>query len=188
MKHKLATMLATLSFGATAALAHSDAIKPEYVDKLLEPYFALQTALSKDNLDAASKSAADLQTLLGEGPSHEAAPELADLSDEAQTIASAPGIAEARAAFQTLSDDIAKMIEHVGVTGEQDVYKIFCPMAFNNKGAAWLQGSPSVANPYFGAKMYKCGIEQGKLGKGKSDKKLDSTSSKAGDGHGAHAH
>jgi len=30
-------------------------------------------------------------------------------------------------------------------------------MAFNNKGADWLQIDEDIRNPYFGASMYKCG-------------------------------
>jgi len=30
-------------------------------------------------------------------------------------------------------------------------------MAFNNRGANWLQGTPEIQNPYFGAAMFRCG-------------------------------
>jgi hypothetical protein len=30
-------------------------------------------------------------------------------------------------------------------------------MAFDNQGAYWLQASETVANPYFGAEMLRCG-------------------------------
>jgi Cu(I)/Ag(I) efflux system membrane fusion protein len=33
----------------------------------------------------------------------------------------------------------------------------FCPMAFNDKGAYWLQKSSEVENPYFGSQMFHCG-------------------------------
>ncbi|MBC8371723.1 MAG: efflux RND transporter periplasmic adaptor subunit [Planctomycetes bacterium] len=36
-----------------------------------------------------------------------------------------------------------------------------CPMAFNDRGANWVQFSgEEVENPYFGASMYRCGLEQ----------------------------
>ncbi|MBU1107995.1 MAG: efflux RND transporter periplasmic adaptor subunit [Candidatus Riflebacteria bacterium] len=37
------------------------------------------------------------------------------------------------------------------------VQENFCPMAFDNKGAIWLQSAPQLANPYFGKMMLKCG-------------------------------
>jgi Cu(I)/Ag(I) efflux system membrane fusion protein len=40
-------------------------------------------------------------------------------------------------------------------------------MAFDNKGAYWLQDSEEIANPYFGAAMLRCGEKAGELGKGK---------------------
>ncbi len=38
------------------------------------------------------------------------------------------------------------------------VYKQYCPMAFNGKGAYWLSNSNEVRNPYFGDQMLKCGV------------------------------
>ena len=35
--------------------------------------------------------------------------------------------------------------------------RVHCPMAFDNKGADWLQGTGSIRNPYFGADMLSCG-------------------------------
>ena len=32
-----------------------------------------------------------------------------------------------------------------------------CPMAFDNRGANWLQSDDKTLNPYFGAMMLKCG-------------------------------
>ena len=31
-------------------------------------------------------------------------------------------------------------------------------MAFNNRGADWLQNKPGLENPYFGAAMFSCGV------------------------------
>jgi Cu(I)/Ag(I) efflux system membrane fusion protein len=37
------------------------------------------------------------------------------------------------------------------------VYKEYCPMAFDNKGAYWLSESEEIRNPYFGKSMLTCG-------------------------------
>ncbi len=37
------------------------------------------------------------------------------------------------------------------------VYLLHCPMAFDNKGAGWLQLDDQTLNPYFGAQMLQCG-------------------------------
>lgn len=44
------------------------------------------------------------------------------------------------------------------------VYRIHCPMAFDNKGADWLSPDDRVLNPYFGNKMLRCGEVVGRIG------------------------
>lgn len=178
------------AFVAVSAFAHSQAIKPEYVDMLLSPYFELQTALSKDDLDTAKSSAASFKMMLGHGPSHEEAPSLADLSDEAAKIEAADDIKSAREAFHAISGDLASMVEHVGTSGKSDVVKMHCPMAFNNKGADWLQNSEDLANPYYGAMMLKCGSVKDTLASAKgSNGHMDHRNkSKGMHGHGGHSH
>ncbi len=183
MKKRIIATIA--AFIAVSAFAHSKAIKPEYVDMLLTPYFELQTALSKDDLARAKSSAASFKMMLGHGPSHEDAPSLADLSEEAAKIQSASGIKIAREAFHAISKDLASMVEHVGTSGKSDVIKMHCPMAFNNKGGDWLQNSKDLANPYYGAMMLKCGSvkdtlatakggHEGHMDQGKMDEKKSS--------------
>jgi Cu(I)/Ag(I) efflux system membrane fusion protein len=47
---------------------------------------------------------------------------------------------------------------------EEAIYVVYCPMAFDNKGAHWLSEGEAVANPYFGQSMLGCGDIQKKLG------------------------
>ena len=37
------------------------------------------------------------------------------------------------------------------------IYREYCPMAFNEKGAYWLSDETEIKNPYFGKKMMECG-------------------------------
>jgi Cu(I)/Ag(I) efflux system membrane fusion protein len=37
-------------------------------------------------------------------------------------------------------------------------------MAFDNKGASWLQLDKEIRNPYFGSMMYKCGSVRAAIG------------------------
>lgn len=191
MKIRTITTFVAALLAAASAFAHSKAIKPEYVDMLLTPYFELQSSLAKDDLDAAKTSAGIFKQMLGHGPSHEDAPSLADLSDEAAKIQSASDIKVARSAFLAISKDLAKMVEHVGTSGKSDVIKMHCPMAFNNKGGDWLQNSDDLLNPYFGKMMLKCGSAQetlasakgGHMNHGKMQKK-----EKSGHDHSGHSH
>lgn len=167
MQALLTTILATLL--ASSTFAHSKAIKPEYVDMLLTPYFELQTALAKDDLAVAKTSAGSLMQMLGHGRSREEAPSLSGLSDEAAKIQSASNIKDARQAFLAISNDLASMVGHVGTSGKSEVIKMHCPMAFNNQGGDWLQNSKELANPYYGAMMLRCGTVKETLASAKDD-------------------
>lgn len=46
---------------------------------------------------------------------------------------------------------------------EKLIYKVFCPMYDNDKGAYWLSDVNEVRNPYFGAEMLMCGRVQEEL-------------------------
>ncbi|MCK5331725.1 MAG: efflux RND transporter periplasmic adaptor subunit, partial [Candidatus Marinimicrobia bacterium] len=61
----------------------------------------------------------------------------------------------ARQAFEQVSAIIIKLEKSFGHGGEQIYYELFCPMAFDNTGAYWLQTAKKVNNPYFGAKMLR---------------------------------
>jgi Cu(I)/Ag(I) efflux system membrane fusion protein len=62
-----------------------------------------------------------------------------------------------REEFENLSNELIAVVGQFGVYPDKTLYKINCPMAFNNKGADWLQIDEDIRNPYFGASMYKCG-------------------------------
>ncbi len=47
--------------------------------------------------------------------------------------------------------------EHYGHIETGNHYLAYCPMAFNDKGAYWLQIEEPISNPYFGASMLRCG-------------------------------
>lgn len=164
MKSKIYKIITIALLTATSALAHSDSLKPEFVDRLLKPYFEIQSSLSGDNLEEAKRNAAIFDTMLGHGPSHEEAPTLAVLRGDAQKIVSASDIKIARDAFHAISDEIISLVEHVGTSGDT-VFKMHCPMAFKNKGGSWLQASKDLRNPYYGSMMLHCGVQQAELGK-----------------------
>ncbi|MCB1122075.1 MAG: DUF3347 domain-containing protein [Verrucomicrobiae bacterium] len=164
MKTKILTVLvAVLATGLADAASKS--IKPAFVDMLLNPYFSMQDALSKDNLADAQKGATTFQTMLGHGPSIANTPSLMDLQDQAKSIIGASDIKAARKSFLTLSNDLAAMVKEVGTSGAQDVFLMNCPMAFEGKGGDWLQNSKELTNPYYGSMMYHCGTVKGQLSK-----------------------
>ncbi|SHI99078.1 Protein of unknown function [Mesonia phycicola] len=77
----------------------------------------------------------------------------------AQTIVDNEENIEAqREAFYQLSTNLAPAFEK-NITGGK-LYKQYCPMAFDGKGAFWFSSEKEIMNPYFGDKMLKCGEVQ----------------------------
>lgn len=73
----------------------------------------------------------------------------------AQTIANSEDVNAQRTAFLDLSKEVEEMVSGAIASGE--IYKQYCPMAFDGKGGSWLSASKEVRNPYYGDKMLKCG-------------------------------
>ncbi|MEI8278575.1 MAG: DUF3347 domain-containing protein [Bacteroidota bacterium] len=61
-----------------------------------------------------------------------------------------------RAPFERISDQMYAVLKKADLK-HAGVYREFCPMAFNDKGAFWLSNDAEIKNPYFGKKMLECG-------------------------------
>ena len=73
-----------------------------------------------------------------------------------EAVSGADGIEPARMKFALLSEQIAALLTRFGVP-DGKLYKAWCPMAFDNRGAAWIQDKEEISNPYFGDMMLRCG-------------------------------
>ena len=111
-------------------------------------YLAVQDALANDDLATAKAAGAKLAQ-------SEAANKV--LQQVAQRLAAAGDISEAREAFLKLSNNIIAIARASEAAAGADLYLAHCPMAFGNKGGAWLQSGKPLANPYYGAMMLRCG-------------------------------
>jgi Cu(I)/Ag(I) efflux system membrane fusion protein len=128
-------------------------------------YFAVQEALAGDDLGKAREAAAKLKAALGavdmkalEGAAHEIwMKHAASLGKSVAKLAAAEEIEPARSGFALVSEELAAVAERFGPALGGPVYRLHCPMAFNNRGADWLQPDKPVRNPYFGAQMLSCG-------------------------------
>jgi hypothetical protein len=88
------------------------------------------------------------------------------ISSEAKNIMSAAGLEAKRKSFQVMSDAFYDLLRTVRYSGGK-VYQQYCPMAFDNAGAAWLSSTTDVVNPYFGDKMLHCGETRDSISIGK---------------------
>lgn len=114
-----------------------------------EHYLAVKTALVESDAALARENA---QRLVAEMENTDY--ENANL-EGAKEIAASTDINEQREAFSQLTKDVEPILEDAITSGE--IYKQYCPMAFEGKGDYWFSDSQEIRNPYFGDKMLKCG-------------------------------
>jgi hypothetical protein len=79
-----------------------------------------------------------------------------DAKENAEHIGENGGnITHQREHFALLSNDIYDLAKAFGA--EQVLYRFYCPMVDNGKGAYWISETKEIKNPYFGKKMPTCG-------------------------------
>ena len=132
--------------------------------QVVDDYLAVQQALAKDDpaqaVNAAKKMAGAITSVdmtLLQGEDHMA---WMKTSGELKTILAgvtqAEGIEPVRTEFALLSEEMAAAAKRFGIVGGS-LYQFKCPMAFNSRGATWLQADDQTRNPYFGTAMLQCG-------------------------------
>lgn len=67
-----------------------------------------------------------------------------------------------RASFEKIGDAMFAVLKTADLKNAH-VYRQFCPMAFDDKGAYWLSSEEEIKNPYFGKKMLECGENRDSL-------------------------
>lgn len=114
-----------------------------------EHYLAIKTALVQTDGDLAREHAERMMAEV------ENINEDEDFTNAVETIASTIDVNEQREAFSELTNAMENKLEEAITSGE--IYKQYCPMAFEGKGDYWFSDSEQIRNPYFGDKMLKCG-------------------------------
>jgi hypothetical protein len=143
------------------------------LEQLLQSYYSLKDALvAADSIRSAQEAAAlaDRFKNFNLSAVRQSDPELyASVSDlplilkkNAFSISKTSGLEAQRVIFQTVSDNLYTLIKNLKPAGIQ-TYQQYCPMAFDDKGAAWLSDTMHIQNPYFGKKMLTCGEVQDTL-------------------------
>jgi len=133
------------------------------IDEAAGAYFDIQHALSSDNLEAAKKGgekllktleAVDMKLLSGSTHMEWMKREKV-LKEAGEKLVRAGDIEAARVQLEVLTGAVTPVIKTFG-SGKTAVYRFHCPMAFDNKGAYWLQDNRDTRNPYFGSSMLLC--------------------------------
>lgn len=122
----------------------------ENINKIYSQYLMIKKGLVNSNSGTVQEEARKLGDLLGDSDENK------QLKATAELISLTKEVGKQRDFFVTLTEEAEKLISNASITSGE-VYKQFCPMAFEGKGGYWLSDSKEVRNPYYGDKMLKCG-------------------------------
>ena len=132
--------------------------------EMVSQYLQMKNALANDNgKDAASAGNAFVESMGKMDKNSLTADKKTkwdNLSDDAKEMAEHIGkngdkLEHQREHFDMLSNDMYDMVKTFGAG--QTLYKDFCPMYNNKKGAIWLSETKEIKNPYLGKSMPACG-------------------------------
>ena len=137
----------------------------------IKEYLSLKDALVDENSELAGNKVKDLdaalhgmKTDLLDPQARESWKKLFEkMREQMEKIANNKDIEIQREAFEPLSESFAWMIMGFRHAMSQPLFLYHCPMAFNQKGAYWIEDTKEIRNPYFGRKsfkgqdMFKCG-------------------------------
>ena len=141
-----------------------DAKSTASINEIVEHYLHLKNALVADNTKEAATAGVALESAFKKFDKKDltAAQKKVyeDVEDDAREHAEHIGanggnIEHQREHFDILSKDIYDLVKAFGST--QLLFKDFCPMYNDGKGAMWLSESKPIKNPYYGKKMLTCG-------------------------------
>jgi Cu(I)/Ag(I) efflux system membrane fusion protein len=137
----------------------------------VKEYLSLKDALVDENSELAGNKVKDLDAAL-----HGVKTDLLDpqareswkklfekMREQMEKIANNKDIQIQRQAFEPLSESFARTIMGFRHAMPQPLFLYHCPMAFDQKGAYWIEDTQEIKNPYFGRKlfngqdMFKCG-------------------------------
>ena len=143
--HDMENMSGNLDDGQTTAVEFSN----ENVGSAYQHYMHVKTALVNTNAEEAQSGGKMLVEALQKVENN------ANALEAATTIANTQDINEQRTAFLDLSAGMEEVLS--GAISSGEIYKQYCPMAFDGQGGSWLSASKEIRNPYYGDKMLKCG-------------------------------
>lgn len=147
--------LLSLTLAVAAACGGSGASDQAVVsgpEAMTTPYLTIQETLARDSIDGLSQLSARVVTAAEPAQAELGVPEIVAGAGRVAV----PDIDTARLAFSKMSMGLISYLkQHPDERGDLEV--VHCPMAFNNKGAYWVQRKGEIINPYHGMMMLHCG-------------------------------
>ncbi len=136
----------------------------QQLDRLLPAYLAISDGLASDKIEATSAGIDQLHQAVNsiDASAVDASvgqrwtAEAKSLSSITARLAKASDLEAMRSAFALLSDEMMSIQRMFGFHSSGQLFELHCPMAFDGRGATWLQTNDTVRNPYYGESMLKC--------------------------------
>ncbi len=141
--------------------------KAKTLTSILDSYLQLKNALVSDNSRDAAKAGQKLldafRNFDKSALSETQKKEYLDIEDDAvenaeHIVKNGDRISHQREHFEILSTDINDLITLLGT--DKLLYRDFCPMFNNGKGAIWISETKEIKNPFLGSKSPSCGVIQ----------------------------
>lgn len=120
--------------------------KNENTAEIYNLYVEIKDAFVNTDAETASEKAAELAEIAGDNK---------EIASAATQIAESDNVNTQRKDFSKLTTAMEPVLQNALESGE--IYKQYCPMAFEGKGDYWYSNSKDIFNPYYGDKMLKCG-------------------------------
>ena len=127
--------------------------------KMTDAYLNIKNALALKNHNIITSEAALFISQLGDQKNFSAdidQPTLIQLNKVMHKINKTKKISEVYGPFAEISDFFYDFLDHYKIKN-LILFRQYCPMAFDNKGAYWLSNTQEIYNPYFGEEMRFCG-------------------------------
>ena len=126
-----------------------EATKDKLMENVVNEYLSIKNALVASEAETAHKGAVELLSMVD-------ATKMPALQQRTKEMAAVENIDSLRVRFDSLSVALYEQVKESSYSS-QTLYKQYCPMAFDNRGAFWLSSEEESKNPYFGDKMLNCG-------------------------------
>lgn len=142
-----------------------------HVRGVVTAYLNVARALSRDDFEAVQTAATRLSAAV-EKASLRDVPLPVGLAWNRQQRAlqratvqlnAAQDLAQARTTLQPLTEALEAGVQALPEGTVGTLFRAFCPMAFNDRGATWLSRDDQIRNPYFGSTMFRCGEIQAQV-------------------------
>ena len=114
---------------------------------MIPAYLAIGQALAADDIGATTQGIANLHQVvsainpqsLGGNAAERWTVEQSSLSTISARMSQASDLAAMRSAFALLSDELLALHRTFGFSTSNQLFELHCPMAFDGRGASWIQ-------------------------------------------------